>query len=58
MKFTLATDDADTLQSLTGYDGKAYVGELVAVPAEPHNTVPLSRACDGWIDWYESPATP
>ncbi len=30
------------------------VGELVAVPAEPHRTVPLGQACDQWIDWYES----
>ena len=47
-----------TLQSLTGYDGKAYVGELVAVPAEPHRTVPLGQACDGWIDWYEADEAP
>jgi hypothetical protein len=58
VKFTVTTDDASTLQSLTGYDGKAYVGELVAVPAEPHKIVPLSQACGGWIDWYESPSTP
>lgn len=57
-KFTLTADDASTLQSLSGYDGKAYVGELVAVPAKPHRIVPLSQACDGWIDWYESSAAP
>jgi hypothetical protein len=56
--FTLRTPDASTLQSLTGYDGKAYVGELVAVPAKPHRTVPLSQACDAWIDWYESAEAP
>jgi hypothetical protein len=56
--FSLRTAEASTLQSLTGYDGKAYVGELVAVPAEPHRTVPLSAACDGWIDWYEAPEAP
>jgi len=57
-RFTLATADASTLQSLTGYDGKAYVGELVAVPAKPHRTVPLSQACNGWIDWYEGDEAP
>ncbi|HEX5593560.1 MAG TPA: hypothetical protein VFX35_09445 [Solirubrobacterales bacterium] len=57
-RFTLSTADAGTLQSLTGYDGKAYVGELVAVPAESHRTVPLSEACNGWIDWYESAEAP
>jgi hypothetical protein len=56
--FTLTTADASTLQSLTGYDGKAYVGELVAVPAEPHRTVPLSQACDKWVDWYEADEAP
>jgi hypothetical protein len=56
--FTVTTAAASNLQSLTGYDGKAYLGELVAVPAEPHRTVPLAAACNGWIDWYESPAAP
>jgi hypothetical protein len=56
--FTLSTAAASGLQSLTGYDGKAYLGELVAVPARPHRIVPLAGACDGWIDWYESSAAP
>ena len=58
VRFTLSTEDASTLQSLSGYTGKAYLGELVAVPAEPHRTVPLGQACDQWIDWYEAPETP
>jgi hypothetical protein len=58
VRFTLSTADAGTLQSLTGYTGKAYLGELVAVPAAPHRLVPLASACDGWIDWYESAAAP
>jgi hypothetical protein len=57
-RFTVSAAAADALQSLTGYDGKAYVGELVAVPAGPHRTVPLAAACNGWIDWYSSPASP
>jgi hypothetical protein len=56
--FTLSVADATTIQDLTGYDGKAYVGELVAVPAKPHKTVPLSQACNSWIDSYESEAAP
>jgi len=56
--FTLATAAASGLQDLTGYDGKAYVGELVAVPAEPHRTVPLGAACENWIDWYSSSTAP
>jgi hypothetical protein len=57
-RFTLATAEASALQSLSGYDGKAYVGELVAVPVGPRRIVPLGAACNGWIDWYESPAAP
>jgi hypothetical protein len=57
-KFTLTAAKADALQSLSGYDGKAYVGELVAVLVGPHRTVPLAAACDSWIDWFESPAAP
>jgi hypothetical protein len=57
-RFTVSTAEATTLQSLAGYDGKAYLGQLVAVPAQPHRIVPLRQACKGWIDWYESAETP
>jgi hypothetical protein len=57
-RFEISVADPSTPQSLTGYDGKAYVGGLVAVPAEPHRIVPLAQACDGWIDWYQSAAAP
>ncbi|HEX5983420.1 MAG TPA: hypothetical protein VFY69_04360 [Solirubrobacterales bacterium] len=58
VRFTIETADASRLQDLTGYDGKAYLGNLVAVPAEPHRTVPLGAACNSWIDWYESEEAP
>jgi hypothetical protein len=58
VEFTLSAADASTLQSLSGFDGKAYIGELVAVPAKPHRVVPLAQACGQWIDSYESPAAP
>jgi hypothetical protein len=58
VEFTVEAEEASGLQSLTGYDGKAYVGELVAVPVGPHRIVPLRAACDGWIDWYESSSAP
>jgi len=58
IRFTVETAAASTLQSLTGYTGKAYLGELVAVPAMPHRTVPLSQACNNWIDWYEADEAP
>jgi hypothetical protein len=56
--FTISSAGASTLQDLTGYDGKAFIGELVAVPVGPRRTVPLSQACNAWIDSYESPAAP
>jgi hypothetical protein len=58
IRFTVAAAGASTLQSLSGYDGKGYLGELVAVPAKPHRTVPLRQACDQWVDWYEAPTYP
>ena len=57
-EFTVSAAEPSGLQSLTGWDGKAYIGELVAVPAEPHRDVPLSEACDAWIDSYESTEAP
>jgi hypothetical protein len=57
-EFTLSVADATTIQSISGYDGKAYVGELVAVQAKPHRTVPLAQACNSWIDSYESESAP
>jgi hypothetical protein len=57
-RFTLSSAAATTLQSLSGYEGRAYLGELVAVAAGPHRIVPLGAACNSWIDWYESAAAP
>jgi hypothetical protein len=58
VEFTIHAAPADWIQSLTGYDGDAYVGELVATKAEPRKTVPLAQACGGWIDWYEGEQSP
>jgi hypothetical protein len=57
-EFTISATEPSTLQELSGYDGRAYVGELVAVAVGPHRTVALSQACDQWIDSYESKAAP
>jgi hypothetical protein len=56
--FTISAAEPSTLQRLSGYSGEASLGELVAVPAKPHRIVPLSEACGGWIDWYESTEVP
>jgi hypothetical protein len=58
ISFTVSAAEPSTLQRLTGYSGKASLGELVAVPAKPHRIVSLSKACGGWIDWYESAEAP
>jgi hypothetical protein len=58
VRFTVSAAEPNALQRLVGYSGKAELGELVAVPAEPRQTMPLKRACDGWIDWYEADEVP
>jgi hypothetical protein len=58
IRFTISAEGPSTLQRLSGYSGKADLGELVAVPAKPHRIVPLVQACSGWIDWYESAEVP
>jgi hypothetical protein len=58
VEFTVDAAPADWIQSLTGYDGKAYIGEIVATRAEPRRTAPLSKACGQWIDNYTSTQSP
>jgi len=58
VRLTVAAAEPSTVQRLLGWDGKALLGNLVAVPAAPHRVVPLSRACGEWIDWYEAPTAP
>jgi hypothetical protein len=58
IRFTVTAADPSTLQRLTGYTGKATLGELVATPDRPHRIVPLSKACNGWVDWYEGEEAP
>jgi hypothetical protein len=52
LRFTVEVDEPNTLQRLTGYDGKAFLGELTARAAEPERRVPLARACGSWVDFY------
>ncbi len=56
--FTISAAEPTILQSLSGYAGKANLGELVAVAAKPHRIVPLARACGHWLDWYEAKEAP
>jgi hypothetical protein len=56
--FTVTAAQATGIQSLTGWGGKASIGELVAVRAGRHRTVPLRDACGHWLDWYEAERSP
>jgi Ca2+/Na+ antiporter len=58
IRFTVTADDPSTLQRLTGYSGKAVLGELAAVKDEPRRLVPLNQSCSGWVDWYEAEEAP
>jgi len=58
VRFTVTAAEADTLQDLSGYSGRAELGELVAVRAEPHRTVALVKSCGSWLDWYEADEAP
>jgi hypothetical protein len=58
VRFTVTASEPSALQRLSGYSSNAQLGELVAVRAEPHRTVPLAASCNGWIDWYESAEVP
>jgi hypothetical protein len=58
VKFTVSVDDPNTLQRLTGYDGRAYLGELTARRDQPERRVPLVGACGSWIDFYKGGRQP
>jgi hypothetical protein len=58
VRFAIEAAEPSLLQRLSGYDDVAYVGDLVAVRAGKRRVVPLSAACDSWIDSYESTAAP
>jgi hypothetical protein len=58
VEFTISAAEPTGIQSFTNYDGKAYVGELVAVRDEPHRIVDFGEACGNWLDWYQSGAAP
>ena len=58
IRFTVTAADASAIQSLTGYDGKAAIGEIAAVKDAPHQIVPLREACGHWLDWYEAEESP
>jgi hypothetical protein len=58
IRFTITAEEPSTLQRLTGYSGKAVLGELAAVQDEPRRIVPLGQACGAWVDWYESDEAP
>ncbi len=58
VRFAVSAAEPSTLQRLSGYDEVAHIGNLVAVRAGKRRIVPLSSACNQWIDSYESRAAP
>jgi len=58
IRFEIAAAEPTTLQRLSGWAGKANLGELVAVRKRPHRIVPLRQACGHWLDWYEAEEAP
>ncbi|MGC1851290.1 MAG: hypothetical protein WA687_02490, partial [Solirubrobacterales bacterium] len=58
VRFNVTAAEPNFLQELSGYDDAAHIGDLVAVRAGERRIVPLSAACNSWIDWYESEAAP
>jgi hypothetical protein len=58
VRFTVDVNGPNFLQRLSGYDGKAFLGELTARPAVPERTVPLKAACGSWVDYYSGGRQP
>jgi hypothetical protein len=58
VRFTVEVNDPNTLQRLTGYAGKAFLGQLTARPVGPERIVPLKRACGSWVDFYSGGTLP
>ncbi|HVY78189.1 MAG TPA: hypothetical protein VG898_06760, partial [Solirubrobacterales bacterium] len=58
VRFTVTAAEPSTLQRLSGYAGKAELGELVAVRAQPHRKLALAASCGHWLDWYEAEEAP
>ena len=52
VRFEVAVDEPNALQSVSGYDGKAYLGELAARPVGPERVTDLAGACGSWVDFY------
>ncbi len=57
-EFTVSVEDPNTLQNLSGYDGKAFLGELTARPTAPERNVALKAACGSWVDFYSGGRQP
>jgi hypothetical protein len=58
--FEVEVDDPPLVGRLLGTESKAYLGTIAATRADPsRQTVPLSRACGRYLDWYAvAPGTP
>jgi hypothetical protein len=58
VRFTVDVNGPNTLQRLTGYAGKAFLGQLTARPVGAEQRVPLKQACGSWVDFYSGGRLP
>jgi hypothetical protein len=58
VRFTVDVNGPNALQRLTGYAGKAFLGQLTARPVGPERRVPLKQACGAWVDYYSGGRLP
>jgi hypothetical protein len=56
--FTVSAADPTTIQKLSGYDGKAYLGKLVAVPQRRRTNMQLNQTCGRWLDNFRGASFP
>ncbi len=52
VRFTVRAAEPTAVQELTGWDGEASIGQIVAVADGPRETVPLRETCGHWLDHY------
>ncbi len=58
LRFTVDVNGPNALQRLTGFAGKAFLGQLTARQAAPDRRVVLKQACGSWVDFYSGGSLP
>jgi hypothetical protein len=59
VRFDVSVDGPPLIGRLLGAEMRAYLGPIAATPDPPERTLPLSRVCGKYLDWYRvAPGTP